>query len=89
MDFDSKKSKLRDQEVVNRYLASYDFCLNLRIKIEFYSHGVDVSLAPHNGEGVYMYPQVLAQGLRLPMTRFVRSVLTFYKVATSQLSAVA
>ena len=34
-------------------------------------------------------PQVLTLGLRLPMTRFIRNVLTFYMVAPSQLSAVA
>jgi len=36
-----------------------------------------------------MHPQVLTLGLRLPMMKFVRNVLAFYKVAPSQLSAVA
>jgi len=36
-----------------------------------------------------MHPQVLALGLKLLMTRFVHSVLTFYRVTPSQLSVVA
>ena len=82
MDFDSKTSKLCNQEEVDEYLASYGFCLNSEIKTEFCPHGVDVSLAPSNG-GVYMHLQVLALGLRLPMTSFIRNVLTFYQAAPS------
>ena len=36
MDFDPKFSKLRDQEAIDKYLASYEFRLNSGIKIEFY-----------------------------------------------------
>jgi len=36
-----------------------------------------------------MYPLVLALGLRLPMTKFIRNVLVFYEVAPFQLTAVA
>ena len=89
MDFNPKISKLRDQEAMDRYLASYAFRLNLEIKIEIFPYAVDVSLAPPNREGVYMHLQVLVLELRLPMTRFVCSILTFYKVASSQLSAIA
>jgi len=67
---------------VDKYLANYSFRLNPRIKIEFCPQDIEVSLAPPNG-GVYMYLQVLALGLRLSMTRFVCSVLTFYQVAPS------
>jgi len=84
MDFDPKTSKLRNQED-NKYLASYGFFLNPRIKIKFCPHGVGISLAPPNA-GVYMHPQVLA---RLLITSFVHSILTFYQVALSQFSAVA
>jgi len=35
MDFDSKISKLHNQEVVDKYLAKYGFRLNPRIKVEF------------------------------------------------------
>jgi len=72
---------------MDRYLASYGFPLNSGIKIEFCPYGVDVSLIPPNREGVYVHPQILALGLRLPMTRFIHNVLTFYKIAPSQLSA--
>ena len=56
LDFDSKTSKIHNQEVVDIYLASYGFRLNLGIKLEFYPNGVDVSLAPPNRKGVYMHP---------------------------------
>jgi len=36
-----------------------------------------------------MHSQVLTLRLKLPMTKFIRSVLAFHKVAPSQLSAVA
>ena len=36
MDFDSKTSKLHNQEAMDIYLASYGFHLNLGIKLEFY-----------------------------------------------------
>jgi len=36
-----------------------------------------------------MHPLVLALGLRLPMAKFVRSVLIFYEVVPCQLLAVA
>ena len=55
MDFDPKTSRLHNQEEVDKYLANYDFRLNPGIKIEFYPHGVDVSLALPN-DGVYMHP---------------------------------
>jgi len=35
MDFDPKTSKLRVQEAMDKYLASYGFRLNSGIKIEF------------------------------------------------------
>ena len=54
MDFDPKTFKLHDQEAVDKYLASYDFRLNPGIKIEFSLHGVDISLAPPNRDGVYI-----------------------------------
>ena len=80
MDFDPKTSKLHNQEAVDKYLASYGFCWSPGIKIEFYPNDVYVSLAPPSKEGVYMHPLVLALGLRLPMTKFIRSALIFYGV---------
>ena len=62
---------------MDKYLANYDFRLNLEIEIEFCPYDVGVYLATLNKNGVYMHPQVLTLGLRLPMTRFVHSVLNF------------
>ena len=77
-----------NQEEVDKYLAKYGFLLNPEIKVEFCLHDVDVSQALPNG-GVYMHPRVLALRLKLPMMRFVHSVLTFYRAAPSPLSVVA
>jgi len=84
MDFDPKTSRLQHQEEVDTYLANYGFRLNIGIKIEFSPHSVNIFLALLN-DGVYMHPHVLALGLRLPITRFIRSILTFYRIAPFQL----
>ena len=52
----SKNLEASNQEVVDKYLASYGFRLNLVIKIEFFPQNIDVSVAPPNKEGAYMYP---------------------------------
>jgi len=85
MDFDPKTSKLCDQEAVDKYLTSYDFRWSPGIKFEFCPNYVDVTSALPGKKGVYMYPLVLALGLRLLMAKFIRSVLIFYGVAPSQL----
>ena len=36
-----------------------------------------------------MHPQILALGLKLPLTKFVRSVLSHFRITLSQLSGVA
>ena len=64
MDFEPKTSKLRDQEV-DKYLATYGFHWSPRIKIEFCPNDVDVTSAPPDKEGVYMYLLILPLGLRL------------------------
>jgi len=89
MNFDPKTSKLRNQEAVYKYLAGYGFHLSPGIKFEFCPNNVDDSSTPPDKEGVYMHPLALALGLRLPMMKFVRSVLIFYEVVPSQLTAVA
>jgi len=83
MDFNLKTSKLRDQKTMDKYLASYGFRWGPGIKNEFCPNDVDVSLAPPGREGVYMHPLVLALGLRLPMTKFIRSVLIFFMSSPS------
>ena len=89
MDFGSKTSKLCGQEAVDKSLASFGFLWNLGIKIEFFPNDVDVISAPPDKKGVYMHPLVLVLGLRLPMMKFVHSILIFYGATPSQLSAVA
>ena len=54
MDFDPKTSKLCDQETVDKYLASYGFCLNPGIKIMFYPLNVNISQPRLKGR-VYIY----------------------------------
>jgi len=56
MDFNPKTSKFRDQEAVDKFLASYGFYLNPGIKIEVCPLTVDVSSTSPKGEGVYMHP---------------------------------
>ena len=88
MDFDPKTSELRNQEAMDKYRAGYGFCWSPRIKIEFGPDDVDVSSVPPDKEGVYMHPLVVALGLRLPMTKFVCNVSSFYGVVSSQIPAV-
>jgi len=57
--------------------------------LSFVLNDIDISSVPPDKEGVYMHPLVLALGLRLPMTKFICSILVFYKVAPSQLTVVA
>jgi len=82
MNFDPKTSKVPNQENVNKYLVRYGVCLNPWIKVEYGPHSVDVSQTSPSGS-VSMHPQLLALELRLLMMRFIRSVLTFYRVTPS------
>ena len=88
MDFDPRTTKLHSQEEVDECLVKYDICLSPEIKVEYCPHGADVALALPNSH-IYMHPQVLTLGLRLPLTKFASSILTFYRVTPSQLSGVA
>ena len=56
MDFNPKTFKICYQEAVDKYLASYRFCLNPGIKIEFFPLTVDVSSDSPKREGVHMHP---------------------------------
>ena len=38
---------------------------------------------------VNMHPQILALGLKLPLTKFIRNILTYNMITHSQLSGVA
>jgi len=77
MDFDPKTTRLHSQEDVDKYLKKYGVALFPGIKVEFCLLDTIFGLSPPNG-GVYMHPQVLALGLKLLLTKFVRSVMTFY-----------
>ena len=50
--------------------------------------GTNFTLSPPNG-GVYMHPQILILGLKLPLTPFIHGVLSHLRIALSQLSGVA
>ena len=43
----------------------------------------NVTVAPHGS--VFIHPQFLALGMKLPLTAFVRNILSYFKVAPSQL----
>jgi len=86
MDFDPKTTKLHSQEEVEEYLENYGVELSPGIKVEFCPLETKFGLSHR---GVYMHPQVLALGLKLSIMKFVRSILTFYIIAPSQLSGVA
>jgi len=76
MDFNPKTSKLRNQEEVDKHLASYDFHLNLGKNPRF-APMVLTSLWFRLIRMVIYASPGLALELRLPMTRFVCSVLIF------------
>ena len=81
IDFDPKISKLSDQKAVDKYWLTMAFAGALEKKVQFCLNDVDVTSAPPDKKGVYMHPLVLALRLRLPMTKFFHSILTFYEVA--------
>ena len=45
----------------------------------------DVTVAPPH-DGVFIHPQILALGMKLPLTTFVHNVLSYFRVAPSQLT---
>jgi len=79
MDFDSKTTKLHCQEV-DEYLTKNGVHLSPRFKVEFCPQGTDFTLPPPNG-GAFMHSQILALGLKLPLTKFVLSVLSHFRIA--------
>jgi len=79
MDFDPKPH----QREVDEYLATYDVRLLSKIEVEWCSLEIDVIMSPHT-DNVYFHTQILALGLKLPMTFFVRDVLAHFKVPPSQ-----
>ena len=74
MDFEPKTTELHSREDVE-YLKKYKVELSPGIKVEFCPPDTKFDLSPPDGAG-----------LKLSLTRFVCSLLTFYHIATSQLS---
>jgi len=62
----------------------YDVRLPSKIEVEWCSPETDVTVSPPI-DGVYFHPQILALGVKLPLTSFVRDVLARFKVLPSQL----
>ena len=77
MNFDPKTTKLHEEEV-DEHLTKYGVRLSPEIKVEFCPQGTEFSLPPLN-DGVYMHPQILALGLKMPLTKFFRSILPHYR----------
>ena len=88
MDFDPRNTKLHSEEDVDEYLVRYGVGLSPGIKVEFCPQDTEFVKSSPN-DGVYMLPQILELGLKLPLTKFVRSILTYYRIAPSKLSGVA
>jgi len=88
MYFDPRTTRLHNQANVDKYLARYDVCLSPGIRVEFCPQDTEFVRSPSKG-GVYMHPQILALELKLPLMKFVLSVLTYYIIAPLQLSGVA
>jgi len=84
MDFDPMPKILRSQKELDGYLARYGVRLPSNVKVEWYPPDTDYTEAPEAG-GVYLHPQLLALGLKFPLTNFVRDLLRHYRIAPSQL----
>ena len=82
MDFDHTLKILRSQKEVNEYLARYDIRLSLNVKVEWCPAETDYIVAPKISV-VYLHPQILALGLKFPLTSFVRDLLRHFKVSPS------
>ena len=85
MNFDPKPTPLRSQKDVFEYLARYDVNLVEEFTVEWCPLKTDVMVAHPHG-GVFIHPQILSLGMKLPLTDLVRNVLVFFKVALPQLT---
>ena len=79
MNFDPRTTKFHNQADVDEYLTRYGVCL---------SPGIEVKLCPQDNEfmkslpnGGVMHPQILALRLKVSLTKFIRSVLIYYRIA--------
>ena len=84
MYFDPTPKTLRSQKEMDEYLVRYDVRLPSNVKVEWCSSDTDYTEAPEAG-CVCLHSQVLALGLKFPLTDFVCDLLRYYHMAPSQL----
>ena len=79
MDFDPQSRVLRGQKEVDKYLATYSIRMPSKIDVKWCSLETNIMVSPP-ADSVYFHPQILALGVKLPMTLFVRDALAHFKV---------
>jgi len=84
MNFDPKLKVLCSRKEVDEYLARDGVRLPSNVKVEWCPSDTDYTEALEAG-GVYLYPQVLALGLKFHLTDFIRDFLRRYRMVPSQL----
>jgi len=84
IDFDPRPVALRNDAELVSYLNKYQHRRGAGIGIHLCHGEVTYSDAAPEG-GVYFTPMVLAMGVHLPLSSFVREMLCYYKVAPTQL----
>jgi len=84
--FNPPASSIQDNVGLVEYLSLHNGRIGEGIEITLTPRKVDHTKAPTVEGGVYIAAQVLALGVHLPLPPFVRSVLSFYKLAPTQIS---
>jgi hypothetical protein len=84
--FNPPASSIPDNVGLVEYLMYYNGRIGDGIKVTLAPRKVDFTKAPTVEGGVYIAAQVLALGVHLPLPSFVREVLSFYKLAPTQIS---
>ena len=69
---------------VFEYLAKNGVQVPPEIMVKWCRLKTDITVAPHNG--VFIHPQIVVLGMKLPLTAFIHSVLSHFKVIPSQLT---
>jgi len=76
MDFDPKLTPLRSPSDVFEYLAKSDVQVPHEIMVEWCPLKTDVTVVPPH-DNVFIHPQILVLGMKLPLTAFVHSVASY------------
>ena len=84
--FNPPATAIQNDAGLKEYLAFYNGRIGDDIKVTLAPHKVDYTKAPEEEGGVYIAAQVLALEVHLPLPSFVRKVLSFYKLAPTQIS---